>query len=445
MYDLIIIGAGPGGYESAIHAGNKGLKVLLVDKDEVGGTCLNYGCIPTKALYGNASAIRSMNHALDFGIKHDGYSLDFNVVQERKEQVKEQLISGIKQGLDKAGVTLVYGSAKFVSNTSIRVNDEEYTGKHIMIATGSKPKKLPIEGIDLEGVITSRELLDIKDIPKKLVVIGGGVIGLEMASIFNEFGSEVTVIEYAKSVLPFFDTDISKRLKTYLKKAGITVHTNTLVKRIEEGLVVHAEAKKKELQVEADCVLVSTGRAPYFDQLGLDDIGIAYTKSGITVDDHFKTSVDNIYAVGDCIGGMMLAHTATYQSYKVLDQLFGIDNQTNFVINPAAVFVFPEIATVGLTEDEAKEQYEDIKVSKFLFRANGKALAMNESDGFVKVIASNDQLIGCHIIGPHASDLIHEATLMMAKDVSIDDFAQVIHAHPTITEAFSEAIRSLKH
>jgi dihydrolipoamide dehydrogenase len=445
MYDLIIIGAGPGGYEAAIHAGNKGLNVLLVDKDEVGGTCLNYGCIPTKALYRNAEVIRTIKESDVFGVHHDGFTLDFDVVQNRKNEVKTQLINGIKQGLKRAKVELVYGSAKFVTSHSIEVEGNVYEGKTILISTGSKAKKLPIPGIDLDGVVTSKELLDINDIPKRLVVIGGGVIGLEMAGIFNEFGSEVTVVEYAKNILPFFDTDISKRLKTYLKKDGITVHTSTGVTEIQEGLKVIAESKGKELVFDADVVLVSTGRAPYFDYLGLEDVGIEFDQSGIKTSEHFETNIKGVYAVGDCIGGMMLAHTATYQSFKVLDQILSIPNDTNFNLNPAAVFVFPEIASVGLTETEAKLKYETLETTKFLFRANGKALAMNESDGFVKVIISDEKIIGCHIIGPHASDLIHEATVLMHKNVPVKEFKDIIHAHPTISEAFSEAVRSFIH
>lgn len=445
--DLVVIGAGPGGYEVAIEAALKGLNVALIEKEDVGGTCLNHGCIPTKALYKNAEVLHEVKKSNMFGINISNYDFDFNIVLERKNNIIEQLRKNIISMLKKTNVELIYGTASFVDEHSIKVNDILITASNFIISTGSSEKIIPIKGIDSNNVITSKELLNIDSVPKHLVVVGGGVIGVEMACIFKEFGSEVVILEFLDKILANFDSDISSRLKVYLKKLGIEVKTDTLVKEIletNEGLMVLAETKKsKELNFTTDYVLISTGRKAYFDNLNLSQININYDKSGIIVNDNYQTNIPHIYAVGDVIGKMMLAHSATFQSFAALDHILGKDNKTNFNITPACVFTFPEIASVGLTENEAKDLYDDIKINKYMFRANGKALTMSETEGFIKVISYNNKLIGTHIIGPHASSIIHEATVLIEKNITIDEATSIIHAHPTLSETLLEALRGL--
>lgn len=451
---LVVIGGGPGGYDVAIKAGLMGMDVALIEKEEVGGTCLNWGCIPTKALYKSASILHEMNLTSNLGINVDGINLDFETVQNHKNDVKNQLIKGIKTMLNRANVELIYGDASFNDSNTITVatnNEEvEIKSKYFILATGSTEKILPIEGVDLEGVITSKDLLEINTPPKELIIIGGGVIGLEMGSIFNQFGSEVTVIEYMGNLLPTIDEDISKRIKPFIKKQGIKVNTNTIVKKIEKEnnkLVVYAEnSKGKELSFEGEKVLLATGRKAYHDKLGLENAGVEFNGSGIVVNENFQTNKPNIYAVGDVLGKIMLAHTATYQSFAALDHINGRHNNTRFDVIPSCVFVFPEIATVGLTEELAREKHQDIKINKFMFRANGKALTMGQSDGFVKVVIDNNEaIIGVHIIGPHASDLIHEATVLVEQKMTVNEAINIIHAHPTLSEALLEALRGFKH
>jgi len=445
--DLVIIGSGPGGYEVAIKAALSGLNVALIEKEEIGGTCLNHGCIPTKALYKNAEVMHTIKHAEEFGFQDINYSFDFNLVQARKANVVEQLRNNIKMMLDKSNVEVIKGLASFKDENTVVVNGTEITAEHFIIATGSTEKIIPIEGYQLPNVVTSKEMLEINEIPKKLIIIGGGVIGVEMATIFNELGSEVVIYEYFDRLIPLMDKDISSRLKVYLKKLGIEVVLDALVEKIEEneeGLLVSGQTKKGKLfSNQTEFVLMATGRQAFHDHLNLEAIEVLFDKKGIVVNEDMQTSVTNIYAVGDVTGGSMLAHVATYQSYKALDHILNKTNHTNFKIVPACVFTFPEIASVGLTEDEAKEKYGDVLTNKFLFRANGKAVTMGETDGFVKVIACNDRLVGVHIIGPQASSLIQEAVVLIEQNVSIKSSVEIIHAHPTLTEALLEAIRGL--
>jgi dihydrolipoamide dehydrogenase len=449
--DLVIIGAGPGGYDVAAKASKEGLDVALIEKNRLGGTCLNHGCIPTKALYKNAEVVHLLNNSQEFGVGSLTYDLDFNQVQERKSGILDQLRKNIEMMLKKSKVDVIYGVASFQDEHHIvvKTNDEEMLieAKNFIIATGSDEKIIPIEGYQLDGVVTSKELLDIDHIPDKLVIIGGGVIGVEMATIFNQFGCEVIIYEYFERIIPAMEKDLSSRLKVYLKKLGIKVTTDALVEKIEksdEGLQVLGKTKKgKEFQTDTDYVLMATGRKAYTDHLNLDQAGIDYDKTGIKVNDNMQTSLSHIYAVGDVTGKSMLAHVATYQSFKALDHILNKDNHTKFNIIPACVFTFPEVASVGMTEEQAKETYEDIQVNKFMFRANGKALSMSESDGFVKVVAHDNKLVGAHIIGVQASSLIEEAAILINQEIPIDEATEIIHAHPTLPEALLEALRGL--
>lgn len=452
-YDVVIIGGGPGGYEAAIRGAQLGLKVCLVEKDKLGGTCLNRGCIPTKALYRNAEIINTLRNIDEYGIGVDGYRIDIPKIQERKQNIVNQLVSGINQLLKANQVEVLTGTGSIKDENRVTVTFEDgetrdLKTENIIIATGSMPLVPPIPGADSDGVYTSDEILNFSELPKSLAIIGGGVIGMEFAGIFNSLGSKVTVIEFLPGILAQVDSDITKRLGVSLKKRGIDIHTSTKVtkiKKVEDGFTVFAEGKKGEIQVFAEKVLISTGRMPVTEGLNLEAAGIDFDRKGIKVDEKFKTTAKKVYAIGDVNGKIMLAHAASHQGIAVIEEIAGISNNETTNPVPGCVFIFPEIATVGITEDEAKKLGIEYKVSKFMFGANGKALALGETEGMVKVLSDNDNtIIGVHIMGPHASDLIHEGTLAVSKRLNVDDIAQTIHAHPTLSEAFLEAVLGLK-
>lgn len=438
MKDIIILGAGPGGYELALAASRRGLSVVLIEEHEVGGTCLHHGCIPTKAYYKSAEVLRELKQLSDYGISGT-FSFDFSKTSDRKNEIVKTLTQGIKFLLNKAHVEWIYGRGKIISPNQVAVNGEIFEGKYIVIATGSSAAMLPLPGADSEGVMTSTELLELKDVPKKLVVIGGGVIGIELATIFNQFGTEVDVIEAMDSILPPVDREISKRLQIYLKGQGIRIHTKATVSRIEAGLKVYFTEKDSEQTVAADKVLVAVGRRPNVNDIGLENTKVIYDRKGIKVNTFFQTNVPNIYAIGDVTGTMMLAHSASYSGYHVLKHILKEESLINFEVLPSCVFTFPEIASVGFTEDQCEEA--DVCVQKYYFKANGKALTINETDGFVKIISVCDIIRGVHILGPHASDLIHEFVPIMNRNIPISELNDYIHAHPTLSETLAGAFR----
>lgn len=437
-HDLIIIGAGPGGYEVAVKAANGGLSVLIVESKSVGGTCLNEGCIPTKCLCKNANVLDEMKKCSTYGIHVENLQFNLSEAIERKNKIVQQLTNGILSLLKNPNITFIQGTAKFIDEYSIEVNGNKYSASHTIIATGSITKIPPIPGAHLEGVITSTELLNVQSIPQKLVIIGGGVIGLEFASIFNSFGTEVTVIEYCKEILPSFDQDIAKRLRMALKKRGITFKTNSKVNAIhkEEGqLIVEYIEKDKTCHKESDLVLLSVGRVANIHSLNLDDIQLDYTPKGILVNENMQTNIPHIYAVGDINGICQLAHAATFQSYRALHHIMGVSDNIKFDIMPAAVFTHPELSTVGFTEEKAISQNIPYTTHKCFYRTNGKALTMDAEDGIIKILTDNEnKIIGCHILGEHAADIIHEVVQLMQNSGSLNDLKQTIHAHPSLSE-----------
>ena len=443
MIDLVIIGAGPGGFDTAINAREHGLEVTLIERHKVGGTCLNYGCIPTKALYHNAKHIKDLRDIDTFGINVLEYDVDYDIVKERKETIVSNQIRNIQTSLKKLGVTLIEGEGKILSASEVEVNGEIIETKNIIIATGSKPSMISFEGSDLEVVHNSKDILSLSTWPKNMVIVGAGVIGCEMASIFNQFGSNITLVEYQDEILPPLDKDIKKRARNLYKRQGIDIYTKSAFKKVElveDKYIVTIEQKGKVKEFETDYVLMSTGRSPNFGNIDLDSLGIGYNKLGITVDEFKETSVKNIYAIGDVNGELMLAHKATYDGYKVVSHILGKEMDIHFDQVPSVVFTFPEIAIVGKTEDELDGT--NYRTNKFLFKTNAKAECLNETDGFVKMIVDeSDVLVGCHIIGAHASDLIHEATSMIYKNININEYKNIIHAHPTISEVLSECIK----
>lgn len=436
MKDLIIIGAGPGGYELALAASKSGLTTLLIEENLVGGTCLHAGCIPTKTFYHSAKLLKEIKSFEEFGIK-GSFEFDFLKAKLKKAEIVESLHNGIKFQLKSQKVEMICGRGKLISKNEVMVNGQIYSGKNIVIATGSSPINLNLPGFTSNDVITSTELLDINEIPKKLIVIGGGVIGIEFASIFKCFGSEVEIIEAEDRILPMIDREISKRLTAFLKNLGIKINLSSTAIKIENDLVFF-NSKGETINTNFNKILVSVGRRANVDALGLDDVGLEYSKKGIKVDNNFKTNIDNIYAIGDVTGKMMLAHTATFSGYKILSQILGETKNINFNLVPSCIFTFPEVASIGLTEDDAKDM--DYKINKFLFKANGKAHTIGDVDGFVKIISSNNKILGVHIIGPSASDIIHEAAIIMNSNLSIKDAKNIIFAHPTLSEALGACI-----
>ena len=429
---LLIIGAGPGGYETAVEAVKRGMEVTLITEGPLGGTCLNEGCIPTKTFCHYAELIeQNIKAGLDC-------KPAFGAATQRKQAVVEQLRGGVEMLLK--GVEVVQGKAQFKDSKTLVCNGQDYTADKIIIATGSVSASLPIPGA--ESCLTSKEILDLTEVPESLCVIGGGVIGLEFASIFRSFGTEVTVLEYCPGILPRFDVDLAKRLKQSLSKRGINIEVQSQVTRIDGGTVTYIK-KEKECTVQVAKVLMAVGRRPNTDGLNLEAAGIDYTRKGITVNERFETSVPGIYAVGDVTGGIMLAHAATYQGLHTLNCICGQDDSIRFDLIPAAVFTMPEVATVGLTEEQCKEKELEIRCLKSFYRANGKAVSMDETDGYCKIITSvDDKILGAHIMGAHAADLIHEIAAVMNMGGTLDQMQSVIHAHPTLSEIVQSALHN---
>ena len=443
MFDIIIIGAGPGGYETAADAAAHGMTVAIVERDQMGGTCLNRGCIPTKALCRNAEVINLMRESEVWGVKTGEMEFDYAPVFERKEAVVKQLREGVEMLMGSPGITAIKGEAVLKDANTVVVNGEEYSAKNIIIATGSAPRGLPIEGADL--AMTSDDILAMETLPKSLCIVGGGVIGMEFAAVFSTFGVEVTVIEYCKEILPPFDKDVAKRLKTVLSKRGIKIITSAAVNGIsqgEDGMTVTYELKGKPQSVTCEKVLMSVGRQPVLPQ-GLGAVGVTVGRRGIEVDDNMMTNVKGVYAIGDVNGRMMLAHAASAQGQRALHAIMGKADDIKLDIVPSAVFTVPELAMVGLTEEQCAEKGLDVTVKKSFFRSNGKAVAMNETDGLLKMIVDNGtrQIVGCHICGAHAADLIQEVVTAMNAGATVDLLARSIHGHPTLSEVMLAAAR----
>ncbi len=447
--DLIIIGAGPGGYETALKAAAEGKNVILFNGGALGGTCLNEGCIPTKCLCRDSEMISKFKEADKFGVDDFTFSVDFNKIIERKREVTDRLRDGIATMLRQAKVDVVDAKASFVDNCTVVAGGEEYTADNIIIATGSVSKSLPIPGHDLECVMDSTSLLNIEYIPASLTIIGGGVIGMEFASIFAALGSKVTVIEYMKQILPPFDSDIAKRLKQALSKRGIDIITGAVAKKIEQNdeyeIVVTYESKGKEQTVVSTDLLMAVGRAPMVEGLNLEAAGVEYSARGIVVDDDMRTNVPHVFAIGDVNARMMLAHVASFQGEHALNVINGKSDRIRFYIVPSAVFTTPECAMAGMTEEECKAKEIDIITGKSFYRANGKALAMGESDGICKLIFEKDskKLIGAHIMGADAALLAQECVGFMNAGATAEDIRQTIFGHPTLSEILLSACNGI--
>lgn len=446
--DTLVIGSGPGGYVAAIRAAQLGQKVTVVEKGSLGGVCLNVGCIPSKALISAAHRYEHAKHSEDMGIKADNVTVDFSKVQEWKSGVVNKLTGGVAGLLKGNKVDVVKGEAYFVDSNSVRVMDENsaqtYTFKHAIIATGSRPIELKAFKYS-KRVLDSTGALNLPEIPKKMVVIGGGYIGTELGTAYANLGTEVVILEGADDILTGFEKQMTSLVKRGLKKKGVEIFTKALAKGVEEtesGVTVTFEVKGEAKSVEADYVLVTVGRRPNTDELGLEQVGIELTERGIIkVDKQCRTNVSNIFAIGDIVEGPPLAHKASYEGKIAAEAISGHPAEVDYLAIPAVVFVDPELATVGYSEKEAKDNGIDITASKFPFGANGRALALNNSDGFMKLITRKEDglVIGAQIAGPSASDMIAELGLAIEAGMTAEDIAMTIHAHPTLGEITMEA------
>ena len=453
--NLIIIGGGPGGMDTALEASRRGMSVTLFEAAEIGGTCLNSGCIPTKCMVRNAEALSQFKMADKFGIDDFSFEFDFDKVMQRKNEVVGALREGATTSLLNSKVNIVRERAFFKNNTTITTESgTEYTADNIIIATGSKSKVLPVPGAELQCVMDSTKILDIDHIPESLTIIGGGVIGMEFASIFNSFGSHVTVIEFMKQILPPFDTDIAKRLKQNLSKQGIDIITSAAVTSIRQNedyeVVVTYECKGKEETVVSSDLLMAVGRIPNTSTLNLEatDIKTDERTGAIIVDrDTMATNVPNVYAIGDANGGVMLAHVATFEGIRALNTIESKSDSIDFSIIPSAVFTVPECGMSGLTEQQCKERGIKIMTGTSFYRANGKAMAMAETEGLCKLIfnSEDEKLIGAHIMGAQAADIAQQCSDLMNRHTTRSQLCDIIFSHPTLSELILNAAHNVKH
>lgn len=444
---VVVIGAGPGGYVAAIRAAQLGSGVVLVEKGLLGGTCLNWGCIPTKALLACAEVLEIIREADEFGIEVGEAAPDLRAMVERKDKISEQLRNGVGQLLKANKVEVVRGYARLTSPNQVKVDTEEgekvIDTESIIIATGSEPARLPTFDFDQPCILTSTEGLELVEIPDSMIIVGSGVVGSEFATIYNALGTKVTMVELMDRILPTEDDRVSKQMKRLLNKKGIDILTETTIDEMVEYREDGVKAKLSNGEIlEADKLLVSIGRSLNSQDLGLDEAGVELGKRGeIEVDERMRTNVPGVYAIGDVVGGILLAHVASFEGLCAAENTMGGDSTINYDVVPACIFTEPEIASVGLTQAKAEERGIEPKVGRFMFGALGKALAMGKGQGFVQIVvdSSSDKIIGCQIMSAHASDLIHEMALAIQMGVTAKDIGGTIHAHPSMAEAIMEA------
>lgn len=454
-FDLVVIGAGPGGYVAAIRAAQLGMSVACVERQYLGGTCLNVGCIPSKALLDSSERFHTARHVLPkHGVSTSGVSLDLATMMKRKDEVVKQNTTGVAYLFKKNKIAHLIGSGKITAPGTVEVMPPSGRGaaltvraKNILVATGSAPVQIPGLPFDGQNVLSSTEALALAQVPKKLVIVGGGYIGVEMGSVWARLGAEVVVLEFLDRALPGMDREMAAQLQRILEKLGMKFRFNTIAEsvKVEGGkvkVVWSSGGGKDRGTEECDRVMVAVGRRPVTDGLGLAEIGVGIDKKGfVQVDKHFRTAVDGIWAIGDVIGGVMLAHKAEEEGVAAAENMAGRFGHVDYHTIPAVVYTHPELAQVGLTEDDAAAAGHEVRIGKFPFSANGRARAMGETEGLVKIVADarTDRVLGVHILGAHASDMIHEAVAAMTFHASSEDVARSNHAHPTLCEAIKEA------
>lgn len=457
-YDLIILGGGTGGYVAAIRASQLGLKTALVEKGKLGGTCLHKGCIPSKALLRSAEVYATAKRGGEFGIEIGDVTVNFTKVQERKEKIVDQLHKGVQHLMKQGKIDVYEGTGRILGPSifspmpgtiSVEMNNGDDNAmlipKNVIVATGSRPRTLP--GLEIGGnVMTSDEALAMTEVPKSIIIVGGGVIGIEWASMLSDFGAEVTVIEYSDRIIPTEDKDVSKEMQRLMKKKGVKIVTNAKVlpETLQQGdkVKISAEIKGETKEFEAEKLLVSVGRQANVEGIGLENTEIQVEKGYIAANEFFQTKESHIYAIGDVIGGLQLAHVASHEGITAVEHIAGNNpSPIDYSLVSKCIYSAPEAASVGITEEEAKEKGFKVKTGKFSFRAIGKALVFGESDGFVKIVADEEtnDILGVHMIGPHVTDMISEAGLAKVLDATPWEVAHTIHPHPTLSEAIGEA------
>lgn len=450
--DVTIIGGGPAGYVAAIKAAHLGLKTILVEKDRLGGVCLNRGCIPTKTLVSTAELFNHIKRASEYGIEVNNPVLNFAKTMDRKDKVVQRLTKGVETLMQANQIEVIKGEGTITHPGEVRVNgdhvDEKVKTKNILISTGSSVSRIPIPGLDLDGIMTSDEALALKNLPEKIIIIGGGIVGIEWAGIFNAFGVKVVVVEILPRILLSMDEEIVRRCLLNLKRKGIKVYTNSKIEKIEKKdnqLEVFVSTSDGQVRMTTDKVLLSSGRKPDFGNICVDKLGIEIEKQAIRVNRKMKTNISGIYAAGDVVGNLMLAHVASAEGKTAIENITGKEVEIDYRNVPKCVFSMPEIAGVGLNEDKAKDKFSHIKISRFPYMASGKALGMGETEGMVKIIAKkkDNRILGVHIFGVHASDLIAEATLGLNLNVTAEEIMNAIHAHPTLSEMMAEAAEGI--
>lgn len=446
-YEVVVVGGGPGGYVAAIKAAQMGKKTAIIERENVGGTCLNVGCIPTKALLRSAEALNEVKESAQFGVIDVDITkakLDLNKVQARKKDVIGQLVGGVQGLLKGNGVTMIKGQGTVTDAHTVEVDGKKYTADYIIIATGSDVKNLPIPVSPKMDVLTSKEMLDISETPKTMAIIGGGVIGMEFAYFLASIGTKVTVIEFLDRILPMVDEELTAQVTANLIKMDITIHTSAKVTEITDTAVKFEKAGTVQ-EVEVEKVLMAVGRAPSLDGINCEVIGIKSERGAIVTDEYLRTSVSNIYAIGDVNGKAMLAHTASMEGIVAVEHICGHHTKMDYSKIPSAIYIQPEIASVGLTEAEARAKYGNVKVGKFPLMANGKAKVAGEPRGLVKVITEPKygEIVGVHMYCIHATDMIAEAVVAMKLEATAEEVAGAIHPHPTVSEVMHEAMHAV--
>jgi dihydrolipoyl dehydrogenase len=448
--DIAILGGGPGGYVAALRAAQLGARVTLIEQDRIGGVCLNVGCIPTKALLRSAEVYRLLQRAESFGLNLEGSIVpDWPAIQARKEAIVQQLVSGVEKLLHRAGVGVINGRGQLVAPRTLAVETAERTvsvkvTRAVVVATGSRPIRLPLPGMELSGVIDSTGALELEELPQRLVIIGGGVVGVEFADVFNALGVEVTIVEMLDRLLPQMDADLGAGLAWTFGQRGVRVHLNSRLARVDarqSGLLATITAPSGQVTAEADQVLVAVGRQPNIENLGLEVAGVRVERTGIPVNSQTETNVPGVYAIGDVTGAMPLAHVAMQGGEVAVENALGRTAKLDLKTVPWCVYTDPEVASVGLAQAQAREAGYDVVVGRFPLSANGKILTYGETDGFVKVVseARYGEVLGLHLVAPHASDLIHEGGMALALEATLDELIATLHGHPTVGEAVREA------
>jgi dihydrolipoamide dehydrogenase len=449
MYDVIVLGGGPGGYTAAIRAAQLGAKTALVEKGEMGGTCLNRGCIPTKALIESVEAYESLADMESFGVTVSGGSIDPAKIYARKDKIVKQLSSGVASLVKSNKIDLYQGVARLTGTTAVDVVAQDgkhtnLTGKNCIIATGSVPAVVPIPGADQPGVVTSNEALSLKSIPKSIAIVGGGVIGVELATVFSGLKVKVTILEMLDEILPLIDVEVVGALKKVLKEKGIDIFTSTGVKNIAANgpnKRISYETGGKKGELEAELVVIATGRKPYTEGLGAAEVGIALERGRILVDEKLKTKVPNMYAIGDVSSKIQLAHVAMAEGVIAAENAMGHNRIMDYSVVPSCIYTNPEIAAVGLTEKQAKERGIETLIGRFPLAASGRAMTMGAKTGFIKIIADKRDggILGAHLFGPHVTEMIAELTLAIELEATLDEIKATIHPHPTLSEGIFEA------